>query len=373
MRFALTLSLAVAAAFAAAPALAATPPGQDMSTRTYAVIGDTPYSTFQIQHFTQDIGEINADPDVTRVVHLGDIKSGSTLCNTSDSNPDTGDFTQIRDNFALFQDPLVYTPGDNEWTDCHRANNGGYQPAGPMWTSPALVALLGADAENQPSRLDEIRRLFFPVPGQTLGQSPAAVDAQGSYPENVTWNASRVQFGILNLPGSNNDWAPWFGQPRTQDQIDEVTNRTAADLSWLEHIFASAKANKAKAVMIGIQADMWDPAFFDNNGDGASSSDHYTSFVQKLAALSLKWERPVVLMNGDSHVFEVDHPLADPTTEQNTIYGLTQGVPNLERVTVNGSTTACHQWLKLTINPKSDSIFSWQQEPFDNQAPGQGC
>ena len=23
---------------------------------------------------------------------------------------------------------MIYVPGDNEWTDCHRANNGGYDP-----------------------------------------------------------------------------------------------------------------------------------------------------------------------------------------------------------------------------------------------------
>jgi hypothetical protein len=148
-----------------------------------------------------------------------------------------------------------------------------------------------------------------------------------------------------------------------------VTNRTTADLAWLDHIFAAAKANKAKAVVIGIQADMWDPAL---NADPAQS-DHYTSIVQALAARSLKWERPVLLMNGDSHVFEVDHPLDDPVTAQNEVYGVTQPVPNLERITVNGSTTPCHQWLKMTINPKSDDIFSWQQKPFANQAPGQGC
>jgi hypothetical protein len=31
-----------------------------------------------------------------------------------------------------------------------------------------------------------------------------------------------VEFGDLNIPGSNNDWLPWFGQPQTQSQIDEV-------------------------------------------------------------------------------------------------------------------------------------------------------
>src|SRR4051794_6991098 len=133
-------------------------------TRMYAVIGDTPYSTYQIQHFTQGIGEINADADVTRVIHLGDIKSGSTRCDTSDANPNTGDFTQIKSNFDLFADPLVYTPGDNEWTDCHRANNGGHQPAGPTWTSAPLTALLRAGAAGQPSRPRPSRPPLLPAP-----------------------------------------------------------------------------------------------------------------------------------------------------------------------------------------------------------------
>ena len=30
--------------------------------------------------------------------------------------------------FSLFESPLIYTPGDNEWTDCHRRSNGGYDP-----------------------------------------------------------------------------------------------------------------------------------------------------------------------------------------------------------------------------------------------------
>jgi hypothetical protein len=275
-RLAAALAAVAAATLAPQLAKAATPPGHEMAPSTYAVIGDTPYSTFQIQHFSADIAEINADPDVSRVVHLGDIKSGSTRCDTADANPQTGDFTQIRGDFDLFTDPLVYTPGDNEWTDCHRANNGGYVPT---------------------ERLAVIRKMFFPVPGQTLGESPASVDYQSTdYPENVTWHESRVQWGTIDVPGSNNDWLPWFGAPRPQAQIDEVTDRTAADVGWVEHVFAAAKANKARAVVIATQADMWDPAF----GGDPTQSDHFKPIVQELAAGATAWERPVVLLNGDS-------------------------------------------------------------------------
>jgi hypothetical protein len=75
----------------------------------------------QIANFPNVIGQINADRDVRLVMHAGDIKSGSSLC--SDSY-----FSLIRSDFDQFADPLVYTPGDNEWTDCHRANNGAYNP-----------------------------------------------------------------------------------------------------------------------------------------------------------------------------------------------------------------------------------------------------
>jgi hypothetical protein len=74
---------------------------------TYAIIGDTPYGQPQIDNFPDDVAVINADPDVRLVVHLGDIKNGSSRC-------DTTYFQRIRADFDGFEDPLVYTPGDNE-------------------------------------------------------------------------------------------------------------------------------------------------------------------------------------------------------------------------------------------------------------------
>ena len=231
---------------------------------TYAVIGDTPYGLPQLENFPNDVAEINADPQVQLVMHLGDIKNGSSECSTSY-------FEQIRADFNLFADPFVYIPGDNEWTDCHRANNGAYWPAGPV-----------LNGDTRPARLDEIHRIFFDHPGRTLGQHPLRVETQGGrYVENVLWNQSKVEFGDLNVPGSNNDWLPWFGQPQTKSQIDEVTNRTKADLIWLDRIFDRARDEHAKAVAIGIQADMWDPVI---EGD-STQYDHFQPIVQALAVL----------------------------------------------------------------------------------------
>jgi hypothetical protein len=346
LRRLLATAVVVAAALAVAPsadARSGPPP------LTYAVIGDTPYGSPQIANFPNDVGEINADPNVQRVIHLGDIKNGSTECSTSY-------FEQIRADFDLFKDPLVYTPGDNEWTDCHRANNGGYWPAGPV-----------LNGDTRPARLSEIHRLFFDQPGRTLGQRRERVQTQGgNYVENVAWDTARVEWGTLNVPGSNNDWAPWFGLPQTQSQIDEVTNRTSADLAWLGHLFHEAKHDDARAVVIGIQADMWDPAI---EGDPAQY-DHFQPIVQALASQARAFHGEVLLFNGDSHAFTDDHPLADPTRPQNkSIYGIGQDVPNLHRITVNGSTTPCHEWLRLQIDPRAEEPFSYQRVRFSKQ-PG---
>lgn len=116
---------------------------QASTSYTYVIIGDTPYGAAKLAEFPTLVDRINRDPSVELVAHLGDIKSGSTVCSD-------GYFAQIRALFDTFQDPLIYTPGDNEWTDCHRTNNGGYFP---------------------PERLDALRRTFFPVPGRSLGAS----------------------------------------------------------------------------------------------------------------------------------------------------------------------------------------------------------
>lgn len=310
---------------------------------TYAVIGDTPYGQAQIDNFPNDVAEINADPDVRLVVHLGDIKNGSSPC-------DTAYFQLIRADFDQFEDPLVYTPGDNEWTDCHRSSNGGYTPT---------------------ERLGTLRQVFFDQPGWSLGQHPRRLWAQRSpYVENVQWWQSLVQFATVHVVGSDNDWLPWFGAPtQSPEQVAEYTARNAADLAWLARTFRDAEQRHASAVVLGIQADLWDPAFSGPNDD-PTQYDHFTDFARALASHALAFGRPVLLLNGDSHEFTDDHPLADPARPyQKSMYGITGDVPNLRRITVNGSTTPCHEWLKLSIDPRVPGLFTIQRVRFHNQ-PG---
>ena|SRR5881409_772944 len=68
---------------------------------------------------------------------------------------------------------------------------------------------------------------------------------------------------------------------------------------------------------------------------------------------------PVLLINGDSHVFGADQPLADPNSAAGKIHK-TQPVPNFTRITVQGSVNTPSEWLRLTIDPHTRDVFSWE-------------
>jgi hypothetical protein len=262
------------------------------------------------------------------------------------SNP--GWNQQVFSVFQQFKMPFVYTPGDNEWTDCHKGKE---------------------HASGDPLKeLASVRSLFFAKPGKTLGYREKTVWSQAKYfdpahptdaqyVENVIWQDDDVVFATVNMPGgSNNDASPWtsgFENPTAQAQ--EAADRTAADIRWLQATFKQAMTNHARAVVIALQADMWDP---EATAPGGAGLGNYTPFVQELANLSLQFGRPVLLLNGDSHLYETDHPLADPSSTTGVIHH-TLPVPNLTRITVQGSTNAPAEWLRLTIDTRTHDVFSW--------------
>ena len=303
---------------------------------TFAVIGDIPYGDAQIAKFPGRIDQLNADPQVQLVDHLGDIKSGSSLC--SDEY-----FAAIRTQFDRFTDPLVYTPGDNEWTDCHRANNGAYNPL---------------------ERLAKVRQVFFPKPDRTLGTHPVPVSSQTvqGYPENVNYERAGVAFAAVHIVGSNNSLAPWTGLGNTSatpEQTVEVLGRTAADIALIRDTFRLAKSHRDRAVVLLTQADM-----FDSTVAAPAFPDYYTfqPIVQAIAQESAAFNGPVYLFNGDSHVFNQDTPLASGSRWL-TFYGLPTAVTNLTRVTVEGSTDV-DEWVKVTVDKRSPAVLRIDRVPF---------
>lgn len=272
---------------------------------TIAVIGDVPYGTAQEATFGQLIDAVNHDSKVRLVAHVGDIKSGSTTC--TDER-----FAAVRAAFATFKDPLVYTPGDNEWTDCHRANNGGYDPL---------------------ERLDAIRALFFAEPGSTLGGRTRRVEFQPSYVENVRWIESRVAFATLHVVGSNNGLAPYTGSTTpAPEQVAEVDARVGAALAWIDSTFDAAEGGDLLGVVLAMQADTFPvPA--------SAQQD----IVDRIEARTTAFEGQVLLLQGDSHRFVADNPL---------------GLPNFVRIVVHGETLP-FEYLRLAVDPGGPALFSW--------------
>jgi hypothetical protein len=264
---------------------------------------------------------------VDLAVHVGDIKNGSTRC-------DMAYFQQIFDDFAELNTPLVYTPGDNEWTDCHRANNGAYDPL---------------------ERLDVLRSVFFGDPGTTLGEpkavlSQASIPAHSAFVENRLWFESGVAFATVHVVGSANGYAPWFGTDTTGTKHDdpdrrvaETEARIAAGLDWINREFDLAAAQNAKAVVVFMQADTF-----------VGSTEGFVETLQLIARRARAFEKPVLLVQGDSHRYLVDVPFE----MANTAYGVNDAVPNLTRIVVEGETAS--QWLSLTVDPNSPAVFSWQ-------------
>jgi hypothetical protein len=92
-----------------------------------------------------------------------------------------------------------------------------------------------------------------------------------------------------------------------------------------------------------------------------SATNHltnYTPYVQSIAAHALSLGKPVLLVNGDTHSYITDHPLADPTSTEGMIHN-TPAVPNFTRVVVQGSTNDPAEWLRLTIDTRLPQPFSW--------------
>lgn len=310
---------------------------------TFGVIGDVPYGAAQFDRFPQMVSELNNQDELRFVTHVGDIKAGSARCTDEY-------FAAIKAQFDHFEAPLVYTPGDNEWVDCHRVNNGAYDPL---------------------ERLDALREMFFATPGKTLGGNmPVKSAADQGLPENVTFSEQRIAFSVVNVQGSNNSLLPWSGLGQTepnQAQLAEVDERTAADIAQLERTFADATRTNARAVVIMTQADMFDPYMLTQGvEENPELVSGFRSIVETVVTGSQAYGGPVYIINGDSHIYNDDSPLAEGSPWLD-VYDVDH-VPNLRRVTVEGA-AASNEWLRVTVAPEastSSDVLSWQRVPYSS-------
>jgi hypothetical protein len=317
---------------------------------TIGLWGDLPYSDAQA---TIGIPNLIADMNNQKLaftVHDGDLKAGSN------SPCDNALYIRSLGYFNSLDSPAIFTPGDNDWTDCDRANNGGFSSL---------------------ERLGHERVVFFSTP-YTLGRRIFAQEVQSTPAclgedanqhrfaqacvENRRWTYGRVTYATMNIQGSCNNLCD------TNPDPDEYHARDAADIAWMQQTFATAKAAGSVAVMIISQGD---PGFDKTDttrapsrdpqtlGEANPATDGFQSFLVALRDQVVAFREPVAYVHGDSHYFRVDRPMLD---------SLGRRLENFTRVeTFGDNATAVTltndvNWVKVLVDPKEREVFAYQAQ-----------
>lgn len=315
---------------------------------SFAVIGDMPYNpvaagvqVYPADAYIRVISAINAESgddrdEVNFTVHVGDIKGGATRC-------DNNVYTQNLTYFNSYKRAVIFTPGDNEWTDCHRTNNGAYVPV---------------------ERLGFIRTTFFPN-NQSLGQNKRTLTKQAGYPENSIWKKGPVLYVTLHQPGSNNNHQqvyPGFSE-------DEYTARNAANMAWLNQAFAMAAAdNDIKGVAIFSQANPFERFLEPTSSSNTIvyTESGYSDFITNLRAKALTSGKRVVYFGGDTHYMRLDQPMTgtypgcvtvNPCVAAAVPASPTDRVNNFSRVEVFAQNDV--HWIKVEVDEDDPGIFKF--------------
>lgn len=278
----------LAGAFAALPVALAR--GAAPGGFSFAVLGDAPYGAGEERAFDDIVDRINADDSLRFAVHIGDLKSSHEPCSDA----------LLERRLAALQRlalPWLYTPGDNEWTDCHGSSAGHFLPL---------------------ERLQFLRRRFFADPTLAHGPKTFAVQSQSAeaqfapFVENTRFATGGVVFACVHVVGSDNDLLPWRGIDRADraaaprpDRLAEVRSRESAALAWVDAAFAQARAG-ARALVLFFHAN---PGF--EHGRLHSRRRPFNAFLDRIHDRAAEFGRPVLLAHGDLHRYLVDEPYPD--------------------------------------------------------------
>lgn len=292
---------------------------------SFALIGDMAYYEEHEPWLANVHAEIGKDPSLAFVAHVGDLSRPARAC--------TEEMLKLRlSQFNALPQPVIFTPGDNDWTDCHDQQ--------------------GVKGGNPLAALDRLRTMFF-TGEESLGKRKIRLTRQSQSPdqakfrENVRWNMGGITFVTLHVTGSNNNLG------RTPEGDAEYKERNAANLAWLQQAFAHAKGNDSRAVMIIQQANI-----FENLpplGGPVEKPSGFTDIHALVEKETIAFRKPVVLVHGDSHFFRVDNPFwrRPPRGQVGT-----PALENFRRVETFGSPD--HHWVLVTVEPNDPAVFTFQ-------------
>ncbi|MBA4281492.1 MAG: hypothetical protein C0435_18765, partial [Ralstonia sp.] len=286
--------IAMALAMLMPVAVPAAPKGTNSATDapgafTFTVIGNVPDRAEDVAPVRALLDAIDAEHPAF-VVHLGNLKGRDEACSD----------TLLEARHDLLDSliaPVIYIPGDHDWSDCQRPAAGSFDPV---------------------ERLLRLRELFYPD-DSTLGQRTMTVMRQSdqakfrSYRENTRWTMNDVLFVTLNVPGDNNNYKTAGGRN------GEYEDRLEANRQWLARAFAVARQRKMAGVVVMMQADPlfedgWERRRAPNLFDGLlrrRSHDGYLALKRQMRSLTRDYDGAVLLIHGASQTFMLDRPLKD--------------------------------------------------------------
>lgn len=310
----------VALAAAAGPAKAAT--------FEFALVGDNPYAAPEkVFQFEELIKEVNQEPQVLWVLHVGDIRGGS------DAPCSNGVFEARAELFQRFRAPFIVTPGDNDWFDCGQPRNGGFQEL---------------------ERLRFVRRLFFGSSSFAAAGHEIKFRTQSKerefqdFVENLMWDRDGIVFSTVHLVAAH-------PPPRNPQAARYAERLMDAALDWINETFARAKRINSPGVFIGMHADPWFLSSFQLGGYCSNCLSPRFGLERLYPALtraSVAFGRPVAIAVGDTHAFRVDKPLRSPDTRQI--------VENFTRVEAFGHPDV--HWVRITVDLEDPAVFSFRPE-----------
>jgi hypothetical protein len=301
--------------------------------------GDLPYSDAQVTGVWNLIADMNSQR-LAFSVHDGDLKAGNGIPGSTTPTICSNElYQQALDFLNALKAPAMFTPGDNDWTDCDRPANGGF---------------------NSLERLNYERTVFFSTPF-SQGQRKLHQDVQASpYVENRRWTYKGVTYVTLNVQGSCNNLCDTAPDP------DEFAARNLANIAWLNAAFAAATASHSAALMIIAQADpgwdLSDPTRAPTRNPRTLSEtdgqpDGYQTYLLALRDDVIAFQRPVAYVHGDSHYFRVDRPLLDANGRR---------LENFTRVETFGDNAPNGvndvHWLRVDVDPRSREVFSYEAQ-----------
>ncbi|WP_232299946.1 hypothetical protein [Colwellia sp. MT41] len=265
-----------------------TPASTALSAQTVVILADMPYSDkekLMLQGPDGILYRLINEISPSVVMHLGDFKSGGKSCTD----------TLLKEHKALlaqiYLGRVIYTPGDNDWTDCDRSSL--------------------RYSFNELERLDFLITLMFKTP-PLLDKNLTSLTSQPAQIENKLWINDRLAISTLHLVGTSNGRIH-IDKSKRENALKKADHRDKANLAWLENI--ADKTKEFDALIIGFQADIYQQKILQSNTCDSSSlktCDAFAMYRQAFKQLAKRINKPVLIAHGDTGEFcfeKLDHNL----------------------------------------------------------------